>query len=563
MTRTGISPPWIFSGAALAALLLPSCTGYIGGGGGTESAPGNGGPASAVPVGAVAACTDRRVGPSPVRRLTHSEYNNTVRDLLNDTSSPADRFPTERGAGDGFSNQAMDLSVSPVLGEGYVAAAETLAANAVKNLGALLPCNPAGANEDACARQFIEQFGKKAYRRPLESTEAADLFSFYKMARTTTDLGGAIGDTIQTILGSPWFLYRLELGSTGVPGTLVSLTQHELASRLSYLFWESMPDSELFAAADGGQLKTFDQLAQQARRLLADPRSRAVVDNFYLEWLQVDRVEATDKDAAAYPEFNAALRTAMKQETLAFINHVLREADGRLDTFLTAPVSFLNADLAKLYGVTGVSGSELTRVDLPPLQRAGILTQPSILAVNGRPDQSDPIHRGKMVRTRLLCQELPPDVMNDIAAPNPGSTTKERFAAHRTAAACSSCHAMIDLVGFGFENYDGIGRWRTMDGNIPVDNTGEFTAGSTQDIDGTFQGVPDLARKLAGSEEMKECVGKQSFRYAFGRKATIDDACSLGVVNHLFAGSKYDLRELLIALTQTDAFFFKPTGGGQ
>jgi hypothetical protein len=342
----------------------------------------------------------------------------------------------------------------------------------------------------------------------------------------------------------------------------VPLTQYEIASRLSYAFWGSMPDDALFAAADANQLKTNDQIVQQARRLWASPRSKPVMEQFYVEWLDLDLLPSTDKDPKAYPDFGT-LKDAMGRETLAFVNYVLRDGDGRLSTLLTAPVTFANAALAKLYGVTGVTGTDLTRVDLDPNRRAGILTQLSLLSVTAHTDLNAPIYRGKMIREKFLCQTLPtpPADVPPLPPRDPSSTIRQQLAQHRSAAICNACHTLMDPIGFGFDSYDGMGGWRTMVGQFPVDNGGELT--ETRDIDGTFHGAPELARKLAGSDEARECMTAMSFRYMFGRATSTEDACSMGVANKLFASANYDLRELLIALVQTDAFQYRTAGGAQ
>jgi hypothetical protein len=567
--------------ATLGLMVLASCTGAIGAGGdGTDTGPAPRAstpttpgapttgttlpPSSGGPTAGVAACGQRRIGVSPLRRLTSAEYDATVKDLLADATAPSQAFPQQPRSGTGtFSSDAAGLTVAPIVIESYMTAAEQLAATAAKSLGTLLGCSPAGAAEESCVRQFLERFGKRAYRRPLAAQEVTDLLALYKTIRTKRDVPRSVEVTLRAILQSPHFLYRLELGSNGPAGTAVQLTPHEIATRLAYGLTGSMPDDMLFAAADAGALKSADQIVAQARRLLGGARAKAVLSRFLGEWMEIDSLPSVDKSTKIYPDFSA-LKDPMGRETQAFVNHVLWERDGRLDTLLTAPVTFVDAALAKLYGVAGVTGTTLKRVDLDPAQRAGLLTQPSVLSVHGRPDQSDPILRGKLVRTQLLCQTLPNppgDVMLNVKEPEPGTTTRQRFAQHRADPKCASCHTLIDPVGFGFESYDGIGRFRTSDGSLPVDNEGELTA--TRDLDGKFRGAPELARKLAGSGEVRDCMTSQSFHFLFGRPAVGDDSCSMAVAGKAFAGSGYDLRELVIGLVQTDAFQYRIAGGAQ
>ena len=498
-------------------------------------------------------------GDAPVRRMTRFEYDSTVRDLLGDGSAPSSSFPADEVSGI-FNNQASTLVVTQLLAEGYMNAAESVAATAVQSLDALVGCDPQMDGPDACGAQFIESFGKRAFRRPLDADARAMLTSVFTSALTQWDFQTGIRLVIETALQSPRFLYRLELGmpDPGSPG-VAKLDDHEIASRLSYLLWGSMPDDALFAAADAHALQKPEELAKQARRMLADPRARAVVADFHDQWLGLGKLDTTDKDTTVFPAYNPLLKAAWRQETAAFVNDVVFDGHGDLATLLTAPYTMMNGDLAAYYGVSGgPSGSGFQRVDLDPEQRSGLLTQPSVLAVNAHANQTSPVHRGKFVRERLLCEPIAPPPPNVKAVPpevDPTATTREKFAQHSKDPYCASCHHLMDPIGFGFEHYDGIGLWRAQDHNLPVDATGEVK--DSKDANGKFDGAVELAQRLAKSEEVRACVVTQWFRYGHGRPDVKDDGCTIAQLQASFATAKYDIKELLVALTQTDAFRYR------
>ncbi len=528
----------LLAGAALAA----ACTGTIGGD----------------PIGDRSNSDPSCVAPTPgaalVRRLTQAQYNNTVRDLLGDTTHPADSFPPDETAGT-FSNNASSQTVSPLLAQGYQQAAEALAAQAVTNKAKLLPCDPS-KGEDSCVRQFVQTFGKRAYRRVLTSAEIDALVALYTTNRQGATFDNGIQAVLEAVLNSASFLYLPEYGLPDqAKSGVVQLAPYEMASRLSYFLWNSMPDDALLEAADAGQLATIEQVVAQARRMVADSKARDATREFFDQWLSVKELESAGKDATTYPDYSSALRSSMLTETRAFLDHVMWQSDGRVETLLTAPFSFLDANTAKIYGVQ--AGGPLQKTDLDPTQRAGVLTQPSLLAIFAKPNQSSPVQRGKFVRERFLCHPLPAPPPNLVTAPpevKPGSTTRERFAEHDKDPACAGCHTLMDPIGFGFEHYDGIGKYRTTDQGISVNATGSVSA---SDVDGPFDGAPELARKLAQSETVKGCIATQWFRYTMGRGETDADKCSLSSATQAFAAAKYDMRELLVAITVTDAFRYR------
>ncbi|WP_437782175.1 DUF1592 domain-containing protein [Sorangium sp. So ce1097] len=537
-------------------LLLASCSGQFGDlpaddGGGEATAP---------------LCTTVEPGESPLRRMTRVEYDNTVFDLLGDDSRPARSFvPEEESLG--FNNQAAALVVSPLLAEQYMTAAEGIAGRAAgKLLGEAPACREAAAGA-ACRGEvaaLVASLGKRAFRRPLAEDEVAGFVELFQrgiaLGEAPDDASTGLALVVQAMLQSPHFLYRVELGMPDpVEGDVVQLSSYEIASRLSYLLWGTMPDDALFAAADRGELGTAAEIEAQARRMLESPRAREAVKNFHRQWLglaDIDEIAAGGKDPALYPEYRDELLPLFQAETEAFLDHAIFEQDASVGALFTAPYSMMNRELAEFYGVEGPRGEAFERVALDPSQRAGFVTHAGLLALYAKPDRSSPVHRGRFVRQSLLCQipPPPPDVVPEPPMVDPTKTTREQFSQHVSDAGCRSCHALLDPIGFGFEHYDALGRWRDTENGIPVDASGELTQ---TDIDGPFDGAVELAHRLAESEQVRACVVKQWFRFGYGRAEQSEDACSLSQATQAFEASGHNIKALLVALTQTDAFRYR------
>ena len=494
-------------------------------------------------------CVTPGVGPSPLRRLTHFEYDNSVRDLLGDTSAPGSGFVPDAQAGL-FDTAVEGQTVSARLGEQYLDAAIALAeaADVTKVVG----CSPV---TETCMHDFIRAFGRRAYRRPLEAAEVDDMLATFRAAGTAVNPTTGARAVIAAVLASANFLFRPEYGgaASALPNA-TRVTPFELAARLASLLWASLPDDALLDAAANGQLETDEQVEAQSRRMLLDEHACGALAAFYEQWFGLERLSTVSKDPAVYPTFDDALRGSMAGETRAFVDHVLWQDDARLTTLLTASYSFVNAPLADLYGVARPLGDELTQTALDPLQRAGVLTQASVLTAFASMRQSSPVLRGVWVRTRLLCQDLPasPPMVPELPPEQNGVSNRERVATLTADAACRGCHALIDDLGFGLEHYDGIGAYRERDQGLPIDASGEIR--QTRDIDGPFDGGPALAQRLGSSEQVHDCAATQWLRYALGRREEADDSCSLVALREAFAATRGDLQALMLALTQTDAF---------
>jgi len=546
----------------LSAVFLVGCNGTIGGGG--ERAVNDSVAASLCVVD------------TPIRRLTRFEYNNTVRDLLGDTTNPADVLPPEEEVA-GFNNQAAALTSSNLLIEQYMKVAEEVGARAVLDMNALLPeCDPGLDGSDTCALSFIRDFGRRAFRRPLSQTEIELLKGVFDWAINEPDLGrfeDGIQVIIEAVLQSPSFLYRPELGDeTPIEGDVVPFTSWEMATKLSYMLWNTMPDTALFAAAEADELTTKEQIAAQATRMLDDDRARDLIRNFHTQWLLLTHLDTVTKDTGVYPAFSASLRPLWTEEIQAFVEHVILEGDGSLQTLLTADYSFMNEELASFYGddvLDSVAGPEFRQVQLDPEHRAGLLTSAGLMAAHANANQSSPVFRGKFVREQLMCNTLPPPPNDLVIEPpelDPNKTTKEQFEEIGANPACAGCHTLMNPIGFIFEHYDGVGLWRDEQNGMPIDALGEVV--QTDDIDGEYDGALEFAAALADSTQVQECVSSQWFRFAYNRTVTEEDSCSVEQLNDVFRSSSFNIRSLLVALTQTNAFLYRravdlaPEAGG-
>lgn len=505
-------------------------------------------------------------GRSPLRRLNAREYDNTVRDLVATTKSYSATFPADN-RGVGFSNNADSLLTDNLLAEGYQKAAEEMAAAAVMNLGALAPaCNATTMGAATCAKSFIQAFGKKAFRRPLTDAEVTRYQTIFTTGSTGATYNDGISLVIEAMLQSPMFLYRVEIGTpTAANPAVASLTPFELASRMSYFLWQSKPDDTLIAAAEAGKLATSEDIATQANRMLQmqNDGSRQMVTQFHREWLYLTDVLLGDKPVSLFPDWTDALRTDLFTEADTFVNQVFWN-DGKLGTLLTAPYSYMNSRVAKFYGLPAPAGTAFVQVNLDTTQRTGLLTSAAFLAANANPDQSSPIRRGRFVREQIMCETIQPppnDLMIVVPPVTDGTTTRERFSAHHAQVLCASCHQMMDPVGFAFESFDAIGKWRTMDGGKTVDTSGEIKLANDPKLNGPINGAIDLVTKLGASPEVAGCVATQWFRWGTGRMEGPEDACSLETVGKEFTKASYDMRALPLAVMKTDAFRYRQVGG--
>ncbi len=509
----------------------------------------------------LAAC-DGVADRTPMRLLTRAEFDNTIADLLGDTSNPSKDFPREPIV-HGFDNDAKSLQVTDESVTRYLEAAESIAAGVMANRkDRILPCQ---TRDTACADTFITTTGRRLFRRALTIEERAAFKVFFQQvfASQNGNFETAIEWTLQVMLQSPQFLYRFEEGV--VPPSKwdmrTPLLGTELASRLSYLLWASAPDDTLLDLAEAGQLEDPAVVEAQAKRLLSDARSMRGRMRFVSLWLRADDISRLSKDPVNYPNFSPALAAAWQQSFDLFLRDSLSR-EGTLKALLVSDRLYVN-DLMESYANRSGLNSDFMPVAMPDSQRLGVLTQPGFLARLSSPDQSSPIRRGIFVLEHLMCQPPPnpPPGFNPVPPPpNTGSTTRERFTQHTVDPNCAGCHSLIDPVGFGFENYDAVGAFRTIENGKPVDAKGSVSAAYDTKLSGPFNGISELARRLGDSRQVHDCVASEWMRFAMGRGLGAGDQCSLNQVQEKFMTSQGRFDDLLVAIIMSDTFRTRPAG---
>ncbi len=490
-----------------------------------------------------------------MRRLTRLEYDNTVRDLLGvDTHPAAAAFPPEETAMH-FDNNGEALAFPPTLAERALASATNLAQLVAANPTRWAAC-AATTKDEVCARSVLEAFGKRTYRRPLDARELDSLLGVFRVgAKKSFDHGLELAAT--TALISAPFFYRVEHGDVApVAGKagLVRPTAWEMATRLSYLFLGSAPDAMLLQAAEADGLKDSAGIETQARRLFA--QSKPSLAHFHEQWLRLNGIASAAKDPKLFPNYGSGVPELLRAEADLFLESVVFRGGG-LRELLTASYGFVNQQTAGLYGITPApAGSQLQQVAFDPTQRAGFFTLAGPMAMLADFGKTSPIRRGVFVRENLLCEILPPPPVNAAASiPDiqPGLARRQAVERHSKDPACAGCHRLIDSIGVGFESYDAAGQWRTEEDGMPINSSGSVADSAI----GAFGSPVELMRNIAGSKQGQACLAKQLFRYALGRSEKGSDADLerlTAVVGE--AGGSYE--NLLVALTQTDAFLYMP-----
>lgn len=552
------------------------------GAGGSTPVPGSGGSAGAgvpgsggstggtPPVGAGGAAgaavgDPNAAGPMPLRHLTSREYRNSVSALVNDRSLAEDDVPSET------SDPTFDYypfrrpgTVGVVEAETLQVAAETVAKTIAASVTALLPCQPANAGDEAaCARSFIESFGRRAYRRPPTVEEVSRLEALYADGRTTLslDFRGAIALLVEAILQSPAFYYLdpRDAGPAEVDpnGNVVKLGAHALASRLSYFLWGAPPDDALLDAAAAGSLSTVEGVTTAARRLATDARAHDMMADFADDLLDLDILMSRGKDVETYPAYGLALQEAMREEIRRYATAAVFEGDGTLTTLLTSRSSFANAALAEVYGLSGAFGETFGAATLPAGERGGLLTLAGFLANTGSADSSLPPRRGKFVYARLLCTDLPPPP-NEIPAvtpPMPGLTTRARFEIHDGNPCAAGCHSILDGIGFAFEHYDAIGAYRSTEAGAPVNSATTYAFDEVNPV--PIADAIEFGQLLAAEPLAQACFAKQWLRYALHRPEVTADTSSLDAATSTFRSLGGSIPELWVALATSRTFRYR------
>ncbi len=522
------------------------------GGPGTPGSNGGGGPAAA------GACDPGSLPRARTWRLTNAQFRNTAKAVFGYVGPAALALPPD-GQPDGFANQADRLSVPSLLASRYLVATDEIAANVVGRSGEFLKCGVADLGSGTCLRDFLASVGSRAWRRPLT---AAELDKYVKLHATIVaanggDGGAAWKGVVQALLLSPNFLFRTELGggAGGASGAPVRLTDHELASAISYMIVDGPPDATLTALADAGKLADPAALAAEARRLLRAGDAAGTVGSFFRQWLHYDTLESASKDAAAFPTFTAEVSRDVMAEAQAFINGILFDpaGDGSFVTLLTAKHAYVNLRTAPLYGVTA-PGAEFVKRDLPAGQRRGLLTGAAFIAGASDSDDTNLPSRGRIVREQLLCATVAPPPGNpqfEDPKITPDMTNREKLNVHTTNPACSSCHALFDGIGFAMEQYDAIGRYRTTDKTKTIDPTGTLPLGNETLKFTTFV---DFVDQIARRPETYECIASQLNAFATGRSHAEIPRCELDANTKAFAEGGHELDALVTAIVTSPSF---------
>lgn len=446
-------------------------------------------------------------GPFVIRRLSKVEYGNTLRELYGVDASITEDLPDEV-FGEGYLNSLSPLQSEQFLGIAHEVAGEILGSD--EKRARLFGDAPAeGADLRASAREVARSLARRAYRRPPTEAELEVLANVFDLARENgLAYPESLGLVLKAILVSPQFLYITPAGDPDSDESIVPLDDYQLASRLSYFLWAAPPDAELSTLADEGRLREGEVLRAQVKRLLADPRSRALFDGFGAQWLRLGELESQVFDPDMFPQMNAGMRSAMTAEARLFFESIVRE-NGSVARFVDSDYTFLNATLAPLYGLEGtVTGTGMRRVTLADRNRGGILGMPATLATTSFPNRTSPVRRGVWVLEQVLGERVPPPPPNvpeleeqdqeDIA----GLTLRQRTELHQSDPTCANCHKVLDPIGFGLENFDAIGRWREIDAaGVAIDSEGELPGGKRFASPGELKSLvaereADLARNL-------------------------------------------------------------------
>ena len=525
-----------------------------------------------------------------IRRLNRTEYNNTIRDLLGVDIDPADDFPSD-DVGYGFNNIGDVLSLPPLLLEKYVDASEKIAKAAIltepfskrtqrfqgdqsiqgpMNVAApevhrrIVFTRPSDAKTVAqAAGEVFQRLMPRAFRRPVDEVEVERVVKLVEFATKRGDSferGVQVG--LQALLVSPYLLFRVEHDPE--PNDAKShhrISDYELASRLSYFLWSTMPDDELFRLAKEGRLHEAEMLDGQIARMLRDPKADALVENFASQWLNLGNLVEVTPDAKLFPEFTPGLRADLIRETQMFARTIFRENRSLLD-FLDADFTFANQRLAKHYGIDGVKGGQFRRVPLPAGQRAGVLTHGSILTLTSNPNRTSLVRRGKWILDNVLGMDLPEPPANvpsleDGAKQSGATSLREQLKIHRENPACASCHDTLDPLGFGFENFDAIGRWREKSEGKPVQAGGTLPGGES------FSGPVELVQILRKREQdFAELVTKKMLTYALGRGLELPDSCTVDDIVADLQEKDYRFTVLVSGIVRSRPFLMRRGDSG-
>ena len=545
---------------------------------------------------------------SPLRRISRVEYNNMVRDLLGDTTQPANGFPPESPMKYGINFQVNTYTqVSTTIVQQYLQAAETLAESVVADTNRMTNYVLAGipscgqAHDDTCEQDFVSTWVNRAYRGQLDSTESMGLNQVYSTVKTQFDWTTGIQAIITAVLESPRFLYVMEFGGGSPSGNVVALSPSEVAARLALFLWRSVPDAQLMTDAAAGKLGSAADILAEGQRMLSvksavthAPMAQDAIQDFTNQWMQLTSIQAKDAQYATYNKNASTLSADMYDETRLDVSQLVLADNGTLTDLLTSPSSYVNAELATFYGATLGTGTSVTVSDTALKDttfvktqlsnRPGLLTTGGVLATQAHSTLPSLVLRGKLVRENVLCDPIGPPPPNVPAgptmAPDAGTTTRDLLLSHmQKGTSCPGCHKLMDPIGVAFGNFDATGQYQSTDanGNVnpdggapqasafpAIDSSGTIYQSGAGEIGvalnstaPTFMNVTDLTTQLSTAAQVRQCFALDQFRYALSRLETMDDACSAQQIYAAFSSNNFNIQQLLLAITQSDAFRYR------
>jgi hypothetical protein len=489
--------------------------------------------------------------------LIGRQYIGSIRTLLGANAALAATPPGDPQLNGFETIGASDLATPASSVETYESSALAIASAVVSDpavVTTLLPCVPNGASDFACLRQFVTTFGRLAWRRALTDAEITRVTGTgVTAAKAYNSFEAGLGTTISCLLQSPYFLYIIEIGAPDkVDPTVQRLTPLELATRMSFFLLNSTPDAKLLDDAEKGALDDEAGIRATATAMLARPEARTMLADFYKEVYHLRELGTTTKDPVLFPQFTPALKASMQEETLRLIEDVVwtRDADAR--EILSADYTFVDAELAQLYGVAVPSGGGFAKVTLPAEQkRAGMLGQASFLTRGAHDKETSPTRRGNFIREAILCDPIPPPpptvnpVLPDDGTPK---TVKQKLLEHMQDPSCANCHSLMDPVGFALEDFDAIGQYRTTDQGFPIDTTA-----STDDL-GAFASAPELAVLLTKDPRSSDCVVEKLYRQSMGHLETTGEQPAVDDLRKSFSSKGHSIRSLLVEVSASPAF---------
>jgi hypothetical protein len=567
----------VLAGSSLVALSM-ACTAEIEGTipGAPSTVPGGAGagPGGAGTAGAAGSAGGPAIAPEKantvLRRLNKSEYNNTVRDLLGTSLRPAgvatnpdDGLKDYVQAGFDTNGEGLSLSLQhlEILEQAATALVDELFALPAgdQRRSAVLSCQLQAGAEETCAKEILTPFARRALRRPVTDPEISRLL---ELARKSVDAGNTYEEGLKAafraVLLSPHFLFLVEKPTPAAPGELTPLRDHELAARLSYFLWSTMPDPALSALADAGVLaKDSAKLLGEVERMLADDKAEALAENFAGQWLTLRRAAVVEPDPMTFAGYDVALRDSAVRETQLFFSSLVKD-NAPVATLISADFTFANQRLGQHYG-TAVSGPDFQRISLSTTPRLGVLGQVSFLMGNSHPAFTSPTKRGVWVLEQLLCDGPPPPPPNisPLTAPATGATVRETLEQHRKDPTCAACHKVFDPIGLGLENFDALGGYREAEAGQPVDASGNLLVrdANGESKETSFSGLRELATLLSQDARLQNCLAEQMLTYAVGRSFQGPSGHHYAETLVQSAGTAQPgVRDLLKAVVQSDAF---------